>query len=285
MKLSQLHTFLTAADQSSITRAARKLTLAPSTVSAHIAALEHEFGIELFVRLHDGVRLTETGRMLVPQARELLDAAADFEASARSSRAQLIGQVRLALSISEPLFDLSAFLRRLDQQQPGIDLELSRDESARILESLDNHQLDLGIVYGADFDSRFLSKPLGQAELVIALPRGWNVMPNSARETLGNLPWINTGAACPFQQIMNKLFSEHHIDPPQVLRADDNHTRRQLVAAGFGASLLERHEADHPNIVSLENEPFACPCSLVMLAHRQFDPLIRAMAELIESVA
>ena len=284
MKLPHLRTFVTVADQSSITRAARKLSLAPSTVSTHIAALEKEYGVQLFLRLHDGLRLTETGRALTTQAREILDAAAVFEARARSCRAQLIGQLRLALSIARPLFDLAGFLRYLDHHLPGIELQLSRDESARIMESLEQDKLDMGIVYGGDFDPRFYSMQLGHAELVIALPRSWRDKHDNSRETLGNLPWINTGAACPFQRIIDKLFAELNIEPPQVLRADDNQTRRQLVAAGFGASLLERHEADHPEIIVLDSAPLPCPYTLVTLAHRQFDPVIRALSALVENL-
>lgn len=284
MKLTHLRSFVNAADQSSITGAARKLSLAPSTVSAHIAALENEYGLQLFLRLRDGLRLTEIGRSLVAQAREILDAAAVFEAQARSCRAGATGQVRLALSIAEPLFDLAAFLRHLDCRLPGVELQLSRDESTRILESLEQDKLDMGIVYGADFDPRFFSMPLGCAELVIALPRNWRGKHDSAHEALGNLPWINTGAACPFQQIIEELFAELNIDPPQVLRADDNQTRRQLVAAGFGTSLLERNEAAHPDIAVLDSAPLPCPYSLVALAHRQFDPVIRALFPLVESL-
>ncbi len=285
MKLPHIRTFVTVADQSSITGAARKLSLAPSTVSAHIAALENEYGIQLFLRLHNGLRLTETGRSLMAQAEEILDAAAVFEAQARSYRAQLTGQFRLALSIAEPLFDLAAFLHHLDCHLPGVELQLSRDESARILESLEQDKLDMGIVYGADFDPRFFSMPLRRAELVIALPRSWHGKHDSARKSLGNLPWINTGAACPFQQIIDKLFAQFNIDPPQVLRADDSQTRRQLVVAGFGASLLERREAVHPDIVILDSTPLPCSYSLVTLAHRQFDPVIRALSALVENLA
>ncbi len=281
MKLLHLRTFITVADQSSITRAARKLSLAPSTVSAHIAALENEYGVQLFLRTHNGVRLTEAGHSLERQAREVLAAAAEFEIIARSCLAGVTGNLRLALSVSEPLFDLSAFSRRLSRQFPDVDLQLSRDESQRILESLKQEDLDMGIVYGKNFDAGIFSQHLGQAELVVALPKLWSGEAYSARKPLGELPWIKTGAACPYQQIIEEFFAKLDINPPQYLRADNNRTRRQLVAGGLGVSLLERHEAEHPHIVVGNFEPLFCDYSLVCLAHRQFDPVIRAARELI----
>ena len=281
MKLLHLRAFVTVADQSSITRAAGELSLAPSTVSAYIAALENEYGIQLFVRLHNGVRLTEVGHSLEKQAREVLAATAGFESAARACRAQVTGKLRLALSVSEPLFDISAFSRRLSRQFPVVDLQLSRNESQRILASLKQEDLDMGIVYGRIFDAGIFSQHLGQAELVVALPKHWSAEACSARKSLGELPWINTGAACPYQQIIEDLLAKLGINPPQYLRADDNRTRQQLVAGGLGISLLERHEAEHPDIVVAKSDPLFCDYSLVCLAHRQFDPVVKTARDLI----
>ena len=131
MKLHHIRTYITVIDQSSISSAARRLSLTPSTVSAHIKALENEFGIELFTRSQRGVELTESGRKLEKQARLILQAAADFAAQAQSCRKQVSGRLRLALSVSSNVFDLPAFVRRLDGDFPGIDLQLSHDESMR----------------------------------------------------------------------------------------------------------------------------------------------------------
>ena len=278
MKLHHIRTYIAVIDQSSISSAARRLSLTPSTASAHIKALENEFGNELFTRSQRGVELTESGRKLEKQARLILQAAAEFAAQAQSCRRQVSGRLRLALSVSSNVFDLPAFVRRLDRDFPGIDLQLSHDESMRVLRALVRDDGEAGVVYGAVEDSRFRVDQLSSAELVIAFPRKWA---RPSWEACATLPWINTGADCPFQAISQRFFARHDMRPPQFLRADDNHTRRQLVAAGFGISLLKRAEAEHPEIALVDAEPLPCPVSLVSAAHRQLEPVIQAARALI----
>ena len=57
--LKQLSYFVTAADAGSITAAARQLHISQPSISAAIAQLESQFGLELFVRHHaQGLSLT-----------------------------------------------------------------------------------------------------------------------------------------------------------------------------------------------------------------------------------
>ena len=281
MKLHQLRAFVTVIEQSSISGAARQLSMTPSSVSAHIKALETEFGIELFLRTHRGVELTDTGRTLEQHARQILAAADGFAEQAGSCRAQVAGKLRLALSVSNEVFDLSTFVRRLEQDFPDIDLHLSHDESARILHAISRRDIDMGIVYGEAEAACFHAQPLARAELVIAMPRKWTSHLDNSWSSFGAVPWINTGNDCPYQLISRRLFAAHGIQPPEFLRVDDNHTRRHLVAGGFGMSLLERSEAEHPHIAIVDAEPLPCPTSLVFLLHRQREPVIKAAREII----
>ena len=57
--MEKYRTFLAAAGEQSFSAAAEKLFLTPSAVSKHIAALEEELGVPLFIRTSAGVRLTE----------------------------------------------------------------------------------------------------------------------------------------------------------------------------------------------------------------------------------
>ncbi|OUO87607.1 LysR family transcriptional regulator [Gordonibacter sp. An230] len=68
METAHLAEFARVADFGSFTAAARELHLTQSTLSKHIALLEREFGVDLFVRDRNGVSLTEAGGVLYAQA-------------------------------------------------------------------------------------------------------------------------------------------------------------------------------------------------------------------------
>jgi DNA-binding transcriptional LysR family regulator len=68
LRLDQLRTFTCVAAAGSMTRAARELNYAQSTVSLHISTLEKRVGAALFVRRADGLVLTLVGERLLTLA-------------------------------------------------------------------------------------------------------------------------------------------------------------------------------------------------------------------------
>jgi DNA-binding transcriptional LysR family regulator len=75
MTLDQLHIFIAVAEREHVTRAADALGLAPPSVSAAVASLEREFGTKLFHRVGRGIVVTEGGKLLLDQARDLVNRA------------------------------------------------------------------------------------------------------------------------------------------------------------------------------------------------------------------
>ena len=73
MNLKQLEAFVEVAQSGSFSKAARKLFLTQPTISAHIAALEKELDVRLFVRNTKEVALSPDGQKLYTYARQILD--------------------------------------------------------------------------------------------------------------------------------------------------------------------------------------------------------------------
>src|SRR4051794_7585423 len=75
MELRQLEAFLAVAEERNFTRAAARLHLAQSGLSATVRSLERELRALLFVRSTRRVDLTPAGAALVPEARRALASA------------------------------------------------------------------------------------------------------------------------------------------------------------------------------------------------------------------
>jgi len=94
---ARLWTFLAVAREGRLTEAARFLNLSPSAVSQHIAALEADFGVALFVRGHRGMRLTPAGERLLVHAEQI---EAHWRQAFREARDAQVGEHQVHVAAS-----------------------------------------------------------------------------------------------------------------------------------------------------------------------------------------
>lgn len=150
MELRQLECFIAVAEESSFTRAAARLHIVQSAVSATIAALEGELHSRLLERTSRRVGLTDAGRALLPKARAALDAVRD----ARDAVDEVNGGVRGTLTVGTLSFlgviDLPALMGRFHREHPAVSVHLataaSDGGSPGLLEALTAGRLDLAFV-------------------------------------------------------------------------------------------------------------------------------------------
>ena len=68
MEMYQLRAYVTAATLGSVTRTAETLHVTQPAITAQIKALEEDIGTALFERTAGGLRMTQAGQELLPQA-------------------------------------------------------------------------------------------------------------------------------------------------------------------------------------------------------------------------
>lgn len=282
MELYQLRTFVTVAEEKSISGAAKRLSTTPASVSMHIKSLETEFDVQLFVRTHQGVEITDKGKILEAQARQTLESAQAFAHHASELRDQIMGRVQIGLCASARYLRLADWLETCRRDYPAIEKIFIQSQSGSILRAIQAEKLDIGFVFAQVDDPLFYSHRLTMAELVIALPQAWSHrLESTTWENLAQLQWITAAEDCPFQPILDDLFTAQGLSYQKAAQTSDETTRFELVSAGVGASLLEKSEAllgvEQGLICIHDSAPIVCPLSLIMASHRQFEPLLQAV--------
>ncbi|MFD1812284.1 LysR family transcriptional regulator [Rhodococcus gannanensis] len=137
----QLRSFLAVEREGGFTAAARRLGLRQSTVSQHVAKLEHATGRQLFLRDTHGVELTADGSALVGFAQDILDrhiAAEQYFAGSTVS-----GRLRFGASEDLVLNELPEILGEFRRSHPRVDLELTVGLSEDLHRALGDNDLDL----------------------------------------------------------------------------------------------------------------------------------------------
>ena len=146
MDLKQLEYFVAVAAEQSFTRAARRLHIVQSGLSAAIRALEDDLGVTLFTRTTRRVDLTAIGRAFLVEAQRVLELAAQ----ARRVVAQMQGLQRGTLSIGlikglAPLIDVSELLGRFRGETPNIEIRLISDGTLPLIERVRTGRARFGV--------------------------------------------------------------------------------------------------------------------------------------------
>lgn len=136
-----LRTFHAVVQDCSFTRAAGRLHLTQSAVSAQIRRLEEQAGVVLLVRNTRSVALTPQGEILLGYARAILRLNED-------ARQQLTGtgeSVHVRIGATDDLMStwLPGVLRQFQGMHPGAMLEVRVGNAAHLLASMDQGELDL----------------------------------------------------------------------------------------------------------------------------------------------
>jgi len=116
--------FLVTAEEGSLSAAARALGVAQPTLGRQVAALEAELDLILFDRVGRGLRLTQSGLGLLDHVRAMADAAIHVSLTATGQSQNLNGLVRIATSAVYAAFQLPPIIKKLREDQPGIELEI-----------------------------------------------------------------------------------------------------------------------------------------------------------------
>jgi DNA-binding transcriptional LysR family regulator len=153
MELRHLQHFVAVAEDQHFTRAAERLMVSQSGLSASIRALERELRAPLFVRTTRRVTLTEAGRALLAEAERIL---AQVRA-AHEAVAAVQGVVRGTLSVgTEQCIAgvhvpkvLAAFRRR----HPDVEVRMRQAGSGALGEEVAAGRLDLAFAYRTQTDT------------------------------------------------------------------------------------------------------------------------------------
>ena len=169
--LKQLAYFVTAADTGSITAAARQLHISQPSISAAIAQLERQFGLELFVRHHaQGLSLTPTGQRLLAEARHLLAQARDFHEGAIELAESAAGEIDVGCFVTFAPMIIPGLLRAMRQAHPDIRIRLHEHDTEALQEGLREGRFDLALTYDLNIGADMAFEGLVDVPLHAMLP-------------------------------------------------------------------------------------------------------------------
>jgi DNA-binding transcriptional LysR family regulator len=119
-----VRSFLAVLEAGSLMGAARRTGAQQPTLSRHIAELELQLGAPLFERTGRGVNPTAAGLAIADAARQMQQGAESLVRTLAGQRDRATGTVRVTTSMVAATYLLPPVLAQLQEQEPGIQLEL-----------------------------------------------------------------------------------------------------------------------------------------------------------------
>ncbi|MFC8719098.1 LysR family transcriptional regulator [Kitasatospora sp. NPDC057198] len=236
MELRHLRTFEAVARTLSVTRAARELHYAQSSVSDQLQALERELGTELIDRSRRRIRLTPQGEVLSGYTGRILDLLEE----ARLAVARPAAELSLGTLETLGRHLLPGVLAHYRELHPETKVRISQDNRGELYRAVRSGDLDLCLTFGAPpADPGLCAETLAEEPLVVIVPPE-HPLAARGRADLAELaaePFLATQRGCGFREMYDGALGAVAGREP-VAEVDSIGTLGACVAAGMGCALL-----------------------------------------------
>lgn len=179
--LPELRVFMALAESGHFTRAAERLGMSQSSLSAALGKLERVLGARLFDRHTRACRLTDAGTALLPAAQRLVADWDHLVADARDFGRFARGRVAIAAPNAQCALMLPPVIRRFRDSHPGVRVELHDVPEHEVHALVRGGTADLGIATQTDARSDLVATPLNADEFIAVMAPSH---PVAARRTL-----------------------------------------------------------------------------------------------------
>lgn len=171
MTLNQLRVFRAIGSTRNIATAAKSLFMTASSVSMQMKALEKDLRVPLYERRRGQITLTDAGVILLQYAETILKAEEEVTKEIANLRGALRGRLKFGTNVTGGMYVAPPILRTFRNAYPEVEVSLVIDTSPRIMDSILQGIIDVGIIGGPLDSTRFEVEKVGYDELVpIASP-------------------------------------------------------------------------------------------------------------------
>ena len=244
--LRRLRAFVVLAEEGHVTRAAERLGIQQPPLTRLLQGLEAELGVILMHRMPRGVRPTEAGKVLLDEAKIILERANGVADMVHRAARGEQGRLAIGFTSSAALHPfVPKALRAFHESLPKLSVVLEEAGTAELVDALMHERLD----------AAFIRSPVGRTPglrldavleepMLVALPMGHRLARDTASRLLltelATEPFIlyrRTAGPGLYDTILTAC-REAGFSPAVAQEAPRLTATLSLVAAGFGISLV-----------------------------------------------
>ena len=261
MHLNQIASFLAVSKTLNFTGAARQLGVPQSTISRQISDLESQLDVRLFYRTKRDVQLTDEGRIFLPYAQEIADAARKGTYAVKQIHEGMAGRLSIAVVSASQQY-LSDALAAFHEKYPDIMVDLTHISSGESLMDDTDAPYDFWFIYrDMLLDSENFEYLKTHKETLALVKSAKAAQPLSSEKSI-----LISEEADPILYMQAMNYCRTHRFTPQITNTFDDVSSVILsVNAGLGvsflpSSLLKDADVSKLEINTLDEESYTIDC-------------------------
>ncbi len=244
MELEQLKHFLKVAEFSNFTRAAEAIGLSQPALSRSISRLEQELGMPLFERQTRNIALTDSGKILLGRARQILSMVDDAKAEINDDGQT--GRIRVAAIPTIAPYFLPVQLKKFHQRFPKAKVIVHEDTTENLLRKLSDGVVDVAIA-AFPIDAKYLhTERLFDEELLLVMSADHPLASKKSIQVkdIESLPFVLLGEAHCLSDSVVSFCKQKSFHPVSVERTSQLAMVQELVGLNHGVSLVPQMARD-----------------------------------------
>jgi len=252
MTLQQFEYLLAICEHGNMLRASKKLGVTQPTLSIMLRKLEAELDINIFDRSTQPLRLTEAGKQVVQQAREILKAAETLRQTIAEQRNLLTGRLKIGVIPTVAPYFVPHFLQHFlgNPRHKNLETSLSEMKTEDIIPALLENEIDMAVMATPLDQERLLEIPIYYekfhayvSEKTPSLHQKPQLTP---QDLVSERLWVLSEGHCLRNQVMNYLcFGEQNTE--QTYQGGSFTTLIKTIDAVGGCSIVPESLLDDLN--------------------------------------
>lgn len=292
VNLNHLRYFVAVATELSFTRAAQRMHVVQSAISAAIRSLEKDLGAELFDRSGRHVALTGAGEALLPRAVATLDAAQEGRDAVLATQGRLHGTLHIGGMISVGLLDVPALLGRYHRLHPDVTLRLQMSPlgSAGHVRGLLAGDLDVAFAaLGGRAPAGLVVRELATVRMLLVTPADHPLAERTGIDLheLADESFVDSPVGYGNRDVVDRAFAAAGVDRRVAVEAIDIGTVSAFVRHGLGIAFLPEFaiapDAEDLAVLSTGGENLDWSLSMATSATRRTTAALGALLSVVDT--
>lgn len=283
--LNQLQIFLKIVKTQSVTKAAEELFLTQPAVSIQLKKFQDQFEIPLTEVIGRKIYITDFGKEIAKAAENIINQVYAINYRTMAYKGQLTGRLKMSI-VSTGKYVMPYFLTEFMNEHAGIELLMDVTNKSKVVESLENNEVDFSLVSILPSTLNIEKLDLLQNKLYLVGKTGIELPENaSLADVFKDLPLIFREKGSGTRQTMESFIETNKLSVLKKIELTSNETVKQAIMAGLGYSIMpliglksELFNGDL-QIIPIQGLPITTTWSLIWLKEKKHSPVAVSFLE------